>query len=48
MTVLTSKTVKKDIKSKRQFVDNHIHDILRLFDSRASFFYTSEMKRDYQ
>ena len=36
------KAVNEDIKSKRQFPDNHGHNSLRVFPLT-----TSEMKRDY-
>ena len=37
--------IKKDIKSKRNFADNKVHNILRLSDGWANFpFTTSERK----
>ena len=43
---LTIQAVNKNIKSKRKS-DNHIQNILRLFDSLANFpFTTSEAKYD--
>ena len=43
---LTIQAVNKDIKSKRKS-DNHIQNILRLFDSLVNFpFTTSEAKYD--
>ena len=37
-----------DIKSKRNFADNHFHNILRLFDVLTNFiFTTTETIRDY-
>ena len=32
MTILTVKAANKDIKAKRDFEDNHVHNVLRLFD----------------
>ena len=46
--LLTMKADNKDIKSKRNFPDNHVHNILRLLDGRVNFpFTTSETKRVY-
>ena len=48
MTVLANLAVNKDIKSKRKFVDNYFHNILRLFDILLNFrFTTSETMGDY-
>ena len=38
----------KTYKAKENFSDNHVHNILRLFDGVANFpFITSETKRNY-
>ena len=34
---LTNLAVNKEIKSKRNFADNHFHNILRLFDVFLNF-----------
>ena len=46
--LLTIKDVNKDIKStKNIFADNHVHNILRIFDDWASFSFTiSETKHN--
>ena len=45
---LTIGDVNKDITNKRNFADNHGHDISRLFDIVPNFALTiSETKRDY-
>ena len=38
----------KTLKAKRSFADNHVHNIWRIFESRANFaFPTSEVNRHY-
>ena len=45
MTVLTMKVVNKDIKN---FTDNHVHNIFRIFDGLANYSFTrSERKHVY-
>ena len=52
MILLTIKAVNKDIKTKENFSDNHVHNILRLFDDWLNFSLTTnenkkQKKRDY-
>ena len=48
MTAFKIKAINKDIKSKKNFAGNNVDNILRLFDVRANFpFTTSETKPDY-
>ena len=45
---LTIRVVNKDIKSKTNFADNYDYNILRFFDVRPNFpFTTREKKSDY-
>ena len=44
MTFLTIRGVNKDIKSKRIFADNHVHDIFILFDVWANFAFASGLQ----
>ena len=40
MTVFNIGSVNKDIKTRRNFADNHFHNILRLFDVLPNFLFT--------
>ena len=42
------KDIKQKKKNQKNLADNHVHNILRLFDGSANFpFNKSETKRDY-
>ena len=48
MTIFNNQIFYYDIKSKKNIADNHVHNILRLFDVLPNFiFTTSETKHDY-